>query len=76
MTFKPEISVGDIIAAAGFLVAAIALLLTLLQLRRDSVRKRAEFIVSVFTEFLTDPDTSRIFYQLEYNSRVPSSHGA
>jgi hypothetical protein len=66
MTFKSEISLGDIIAAAGFLVAALGLFLTLCQLRRDSVRKRAEFIISVFNQYVTDPDTSQIFYLIEY----------
>jgi hypothetical protein len=67
MTFKPEISLGDIIASAGFFVAAVGLFLTFYQLRRDSIRKRAEFIVSVFNQYMTDPDTSRIFYLIEYD---------
>jgi len=46
MTFKSEISLGDVVAAASFLVAALALFLTLYQLRRDAARKRAEFAVT------------------------------
>jgi hypothetical protein len=79
MTFKPEISIGDIITAASFLVAAIALFLTFFQLARDSVRKRAEFIVSVLMQFLTDPETSKVFYQLEYDDGFqygPEFHGS
>mgnify|MGYP001098251351 CR=1 FL=1 len=49
MTFKPEISLGDVISAGSFLVAAVALFLTLYQLRRDAVRKRVEFTVSALT---------------------------
>lgn len=67
MTFKSEISAGDIIAIAGFVVAAIGLFFTLHQLRRDSIRKRAEFIITVFNQYVTDPDTSRIFYMMEYD---------
>ena len=67
MIFKPEISVGDLIAVAGFLIAAVGLFLTLMQLRRDPIRKRAEFIVSVFNQYVTDPDTARIFYKMEYD---------
>jgi hypothetical protein len=66
ITFKSEISLGDIIAAAGFIIAAIGLLLTLCQLRTDSKRKRAEFIVSVANQYMTDSETSKIFYLLEY----------
>jgi|GEM_PF-1639579 len=46
MTFKPEISLGDVISAASFLLAALALFLTLYQLRADAVHKRAEFTAS------------------------------
>ena len=67
MTFKLEISLGDLIAAAGFLVAAVSLFLTLCQLRRDSARKRAEFIVTVFNQYVTDPETCRVFYSIEYD---------
>ena len=78
MTFKPEVSLGDIIAAAGFFVAAIGLFLTLYQLRRDSNRKRAEFIVSVFHQYVTDSDTSGMFYLLEYGNFQygPEFHGS
>lgn len=46
MIFKPEVSLGDVISAASFLVATLALFLTLYQLRRDAVRKRVEFTAS------------------------------
>jgi hypothetical protein len=66
MTFKPEISLGDLIAAASFLVAALALFLTLYQLRRDAARKRAEFRVTaliaqlnVLTQIQAMPDDRR-----------------
>ena len=66
MTFNSEISLGNVIAAAGFFVAAAGLFLTLYQLRRDSRRKRAEFILSVFNQYLTDPDTASSFYSIDY----------
>ncbi|MFZ2640167.1 MAG: hypothetical protein WA117_04190 [Verrucomicrobiia bacterium] len=66
MTFKSEINLGDIIASASFFVAAVGLFLTAWQLRRDSIRKRAEFIVSFLNQFIADPNTSKLFYQLEY----------
>ncbi|HSY74821.1 MAG TPA: hypothetical protein VK810_05070 [Dongiaceae bacterium] len=74
--FKPEISLGDIVAFLGFIVAAIGLFLTLRQLREDSKRKRAEFIVSVFNQYVTDPDTAQMFYLLEYDKfeYKPSFH--
>jgi hypothetical protein len=78
MTFKPEISLGDVIAAAAFFVAAVGLFLTFFQLRRDSIRKRAEFIVSVFNQYVTDAETSRVFYLIEYGEfrYGPDFHGS
>lgn len=73
LTFKSEISLGDIVAAASFLVAAVGLFLTFFQLRVDSVRKRAEFIISFFNHYITDPETAHIFYMIEYdNFKYPS----
>jgi hypothetical protein len=46
MTFNPEVRLGDLISAGSFLVAALALFLTLFQLRRDASSKRAEFTVT------------------------------
>ena len=46
MKIDPVVSLGDIVSAATFLTAAVALLLTLYQLRRDATRKRTEFTVT------------------------------
>ena len=64
--FENEIRLGDIIAAASFSIAAIGLFLNWWQLRLGGIRKRAEFIVSVFNQFVTDPLASEIFYEIEY----------
>ena len=66
MTFTNEIRVGDLISTCSFLIAAVGLFLNWWQLRIGGVRKRAEFIVSVFNQYVADPDTSRMFYDLEY----------
>jgi hypothetical protein len=79
MTFKSEISLGDIVASASFLVAAVGLFMTAWQLRRESIRKRAEFIVSFLSQFRSDAETSRMFYQLEYAEGFhygPDFHGS
>ena len=68
MTFNTEISLGNLIAAAGIFVAAAGLFLTLNQLRCEAKRKRAEFIISVFNQYLTDSDTASLFYSLDYGT--------
>ena len=37
------------------------------QLRLAAIRKRAEFIVSVFNQFITDTESSQAFYDVEYD---------
>jgi hypothetical protein len=66
MKIIPEIRVGDLISTCSFLIASVGLFLNLWQLRIGGIRKRAEFIVSVFNQYVTDPDTSRTFYDIEY----------
>src|ERR1051326_4060499 len=64
--FKNEIRLGDVIAACSFLIAAVGLFLNWWQLRVGGIRKRAEFIVSVFNQYVTDPEAASILYDIEY----------
>ncbi|MFZ1218019.1 MAG: hypothetical protein WAO00_01945 [Chthoniobacterales bacterium] len=66
MKFTHEIRIGDLISTCSFLIAAVGLFLNWWQLRIGGIRKRAEFIVSVFNQYISDPDTARMFYDLEY----------
>jgi hypothetical protein len=61
-----EIRVGDLISGGSFLIAAVGLFLNWWQLRAGGIRKRAEFIVSVFNQYITDPDSSQALYDIEY----------
>jgi hypothetical protein len=70
MTFKSEFTVGDIATVAGLLFAAVGLLLTWRQLMKDAAQKRAEFIISIFNQYVTDPEASAIFYEVEYGRFV------
>lgn len=65
--FTNEIRVGDLISGGSFLIAAIGLFLNWWQLRAGGIRKRAEFIVSVFNQYITDPESSRALYDIEYD---------
>jgi hypothetical protein len=65
---RSEVTLGDIISAASFLAAAVGLFLNWWELRIAAVQKRAEFIVSVFNQYVLDPDCADVFYAIEYNS--------
>ena len=67
MKFVNEIRLGDLISGGSLLLASIGLFLNWWQLRIGGIRKRAEFIVSVFNQYVADPETSRMFYDLEYD---------
>jgi hypothetical protein len=66
LRFTGEVRLGDIISACSFLIAAVGLFLNWWQLRLGAIRKRAEFIVSVFNQYVTDPLASDIYYEIEY----------
>ena len=66
LRFTNEIRLGDVISAGSFLIAAVGLFLNWWQLRLGGIRKRAEFIVSVFNQYVMDPLASDIYYEIEY----------
>jgi hypothetical protein len=67
MQIEHQVRLGDLISACGALIASTALLLNYWQLRVGSIRKRAEFIVSTFNQYITDPESSEALYEIEYN---------
>ena len=67
MNITTEISIGDLISTLALLIAGVGLFLNLRQLRKDSVRNRAEFILQYFSQYLADPDSVELFYKIDYN---------
>jgi len=66
VSFKAEVSVGDLLTFAGLLVASIGLFLTLASMRRANRQKRAEFIIGLQSSLFSDPDMMAIYYEIEY----------
>jgi hypothetical protein len=66
MTFKNEISVGDLLTLAGLLIASIVLFLTWLSMRRHNRQKRAEFLIDLYNQYMADSDIMSIYYEIEY----------
>jgi len=66
MTFKAEITIGDMISIAGFVAAACGLFLAYLQMRKSNRQKRAEFIIGIYNEFASSTDMQDIYYKIEY----------
>lgn len=70
INFEFTLSIGDLIATIGLLLAAVGLFLNWSQMRKDSTWKRAEFIIHNFYQYLLDPDSADMFYRLEYGKFV------
>jgi hypothetical protein len=66
MIFKNEFTLGDIATTCGTLLAAIALLFTLWQVRRASAQSRSEFAANVVFRFLDDSGACAMFYRLAH----------
>ncbi len=64
---RREVTVGDIFATGSFLVAFVALGITAWQLWRESIRKRAEFVLSVTTAYHVDKGAQKMLYNIEYD---------
>lgn len=62
-----EVRAGDLISATAFFATAAGLFLNWWQLSLGGIRKRAEFIVSIFNQFVTDSDSSQALYDIEYD---------
>jgi hypothetical protein len=68
MLIKNEITVGDLIAMAGFIAAAIGLFLTFYQILKSNKHKRAEFIMDFCKQFMDSNDLLKMYYDIEYGS--------
>ena len=78
LRFSGQFSVGDLSTTVGLLIAGAGLFLNWRQLKKDALQKRAEFIVLLFNQYITDAETSAMLYKLEYGqfSYTPSFHGS
>jgi hypothetical protein len=67
MHITGEITVGNLIEAGSFLIAAIGLFLNWWQLRIAGIRKRAEFIVGLFNQYVMEEQAANVLYKIEYD---------
>src|SRR5687767_14622977 len=66
MDIRPEVSLGDVATVVGLLITGVGLFLNWIQLRKAAVQARAEFIVTLFQQYITDDDCAGILYRIEY----------
>lgn len=69
VTFNPELSIGDLLTFCVLLIASIGLFLNLFQMRREYKQKRAEYIISLYKDFISDEKIMDTFYKIE-NSQL------
>ncbi len=66
MSFKNEISVGDIVNIALFILALIGLLFTYRQIKENFKTQKATFFKDLYSIMYTDTSIAKAFYALEY----------
>lgn len=67
MNLIAQLTIGDLISTAALLFAGLGLFLNLWQSRKDSIQRRAEFVIQYFNQYLADPDAVEMFYKIEYD---------
>jgi hypothetical protein len=58
-----SVTVADLVSSAGIVVAV---LLAWWQLRKANKQNRAQFVVSLLTEYTSDPEGLELLYKIEY----------
>ncbi|RLG27099.1 hypothetical protein DRN85_01100 [Methanosarcinales archaeon] len=66
ITWTTEISIADLLLAASILIAAVGLFLNFLQMRKNNLQKRAEYMINLYNQYTSDPDMTDIYYKIEY----------
>lgn len=61
-----KITIGDLIQIAAILIAAFGLFLNLIQLRTGNRQKRAEYILNLYNQYISDDKMLEIYYKIEY----------
>ncbi len=61
-----EISISDLLLAVSILIAALGLFLNFLQMKKNNLQKRAEFIINLYNQYASDSDMMEVYYKIEY----------
>lgn len=68
IVFRQDYSVSDLIALSSLIVSTLGIGLLIYQLRKESLRRRAELINSIFMNYNTDSKSVEIFYRIDYGT--------
>lgn len=66
ITWNNVISIGDLLLTLSILIASIGLFLNFLQMRKNNLQKRAEYMINLYNQYASDPDMIDIYYKIEY----------
>ena len=76
--FVNQITISDIIQTLAIVVAIIGLFFNFAQLKSGNKQKRAEYIISLYNQYMSDKNMLDIYYKIEYQKLKYSSdfHGS
>jgi len=61
-----EISIADLLLVISILIAAVGLFLNFLQMRKNNLQKRAEYMINLYNQYASDSDMIDVYYEIEY----------
>ncbi len=66
MVWNPEVTMGNVILASLLLLTFVGLITNFVQMRKNLLQKRAEFLITLARDYLLDPDLIELYYQIDY----------
>lgn len=66
LRWNPDVGVGDIVTALGFIAAALGLWFTGRQLRESIKVRRAQFLLDATERYFADTEVRKLYYDIDY----------
>jgi hypothetical protein len=66
LVWNPEITMGNVILGSLLLLTFVGLITNFVQMRKNLLQKRAEFLIMLARDYLLDPDLIELYYEIDY----------
>ena len=66
MVWNPEITMGNVILGSLLLLTFVGLITNFVQMRKNLLQKRAEFLIMLARDYLLDADLIELYYEIDY----------
>ena len=66
LVWNPEVTMGNVILGSLLLLTFVGLITNFVQMRKNLLQKRAEFLIMLARDYLLDPDLIELYYEIDY----------